>query len=210
VKEHQPFALKNPLEVARRVELLEHPHMLPLKNFVEVLRLERGPQYLIPHFDSLDGGFEARVLFLLEAPGPKVLETGFISRDNPDLTARNIGELLEGVGLARADTLLWNTVPWYISSEDGRFRAPKTQDIMDARAATEQLLTLLSKLEHIVLVGNHAQKSKPWLETLGRYTLWAMGHPSPRNFGSRPQAREVAREMLERLANVLNIHSRPS
>ena len=207
---HRPFALKDPLEVQRRMLLLEEPHQQPLRDYVEALRLESGSAYQIPHFDPLDGGTEARVLFLLEAPGPKVLQTGFISRDNPDLTARNMGELLEGVGLARADTLLWNTVPWYIAGEDGRFRAPNAQDIGQAREGTQRLLTLLPQLEHIVLVGVHAQKSKPWLKTLGRYTLWMMGHPSPLNFGSRPQAQEVAREMLERLVEGLNAHSRPS
>ena len=210
MKEHQPFALKDPLEVERRMLLLERPHQQPLRDYVETLRLERDPAYQIPHFDPLDGGTEARVLFLLEAPGPKVLQTGFISRDNPDHTARNMGELLEGVGLARACTLLWNTVPWYIAGENGRFRAPNAQDIADARAATEQHLELLPKLEHIVLVGHHAQKSKPWLEGKGRYTLWAMGHPSPVNFAPRPQAREAAREMLTRLSNTLNPHSRVS
>ena len=190
--------------------LLEEPHQQPLRDYVEALRLERGSAYVIPHFDPLDGGTGARVLFLLEAPGPKVLQTGFISRDNPDLTARNLGELLEGVGLARADTLLWNTVPWYIAGEDGRFRAPNAQDIGQAREATQRLLSLLPRLEHIVLVGVHAQKGKPWLETLGRYTLWAMGHPSPQNFAARPRVREAASEMLEQLANALLGHSRPS
>ena len=206
MKEHQPFALKDPLEVQRRMFLLEESHQQPLWDYVEALRLGSGPTYQIPHFDPLDGGVNARVLFLLEAPGPRVLQTGFIRRDNPDLTARNLGELLEGVGLARADTLLWNTVPWYIAGENGRFRAPNAQDIGQAREATQRLLGLLPRLEHIVLVGVHAQKSQPWLEALGRYTLWAMGHPSPQNFAARPKVREAASEMLERLANALSIH----
>jgi len=210
VSAHQPFALKNPLEVARRAELLEHSHMLRLKNFVESLRLERGPAHFIPHFDPLDGGVNARVLFLLEAPGPRALETGFVSRDNASPTGRTLSELLEGVGIARADTALWNTVPWFMAGQNGRFRAPRPQDIAQARVATERLPKLFVNLEHIVLVGSHAQKNRPWLEVLGRYMLWQMGHPSPVNFAPRPQAREAAREMLERLANVLNIHSRPS
>ena len=44
MKEHQPFALKDPLEVERRMLLLERPHQQPLRDYVETLRLERGPR----------------------------------------------------------------------------------------------------------------------------------------------------------------------
>ena len=48
--------------------MLSLPHMLPLRDVVESLRNEMGPEYGIPHFDPLDGGINAQVLFLLEAP----------------------------------------------------------------------------------------------------------------------------------------------
>ena len=41
---------------------------------------------MIPHFDPLDGGSNAQVLFLMEAPGPKASASGFVSRNNPDET----------------------------------------------------------------------------------------------------------------------------
>jgi hypothetical protein len=60
-----------------------------------------GPDHAIPYFDPLDGGVGASVLFLLEAPGPRAVASGFISRDNPDETAKNFHEFNAAAGLAR-------------------------------------------------------------------------------------------------------------
>jgi uracil-DNA glycosylase len=67
-----------------RAAKLTEPHVAPLTAFVEALRAEMGPGVGLPHFDPLDGGVEAEVLYLLEAPGPRAVESGFISRNNPD------------------------------------------------------------------------------------------------------------------------------
>ncbi len=37
----------------------------------------------IPFFDPLDGDVNARCLFVAEAPGPRAVLSGFVSRDNP-------------------------------------------------------------------------------------------------------------------------------
>jgi len=44
------------------------------------------------------------------------MSSGFISRDNPDPSARNFRALLAGAGIPREKTVLWNIVPWYIGS----------------------------------------------------------------------------------------------
>jgi hypothetical protein len=46
----------------------------------------------VPNFDPDDSGVDAEVLLLFQDPGPKVIKTGFISRDNPDQSARLVKE----------------------------------------------------------------------------------------------------------------------
>jgi hypothetical protein len=88
--EDAPKSLARPEERARRLALIESPHVAALTHLVVELRGELGPNYQIPYFDPLDGGTNAECLFLLEAPGPKAVASGFISRNNPDETARNL------------------------------------------------------------------------------------------------------------------------
>lgn len=52
-----------------RRAMLGDPHVKPLTDYVAKLR-KRGPGE-VPDFDPLDGGVNARVLFLFEKPGPK-------------------------------------------------------------------------------------------------------------------------------------------
>jgi uracil-DNA glycosylase len=85
--------LRDPMaRTARQAELYE-PHIAPLTEFVEKLRAEVGSHGSIPYFDPWDSGIDAEILFLLEAPGARALFTGFISRNNPDETAKNFFEL---------------------------------------------------------------------------------------------------------------------
>lgn len=100
MKPDNSYQLAQPAEAARRVALLDETHMFSLRDFVRDLRIETGYGVRIPHFDPLDGGNRARVLFLMEAPGPKAVASGFISRDNPDPTARNLKNLLVEAGLS--------------------------------------------------------------------------------------------------------------
>jgi uracil-DNA glycosylase len=84
------------------------PHVLPLMNVVRDLRA-RGLD--VPNVDPNDGGVNARCLILLETPGPKSVASRFVSRDNPDPSARNLASALDAASLARSDVLLWNVVP---------------------------------------------------------------------------------------------------
>lgn len=65
----------------------------------------------MPYFDPADGGVEARCLFLLEAPGPRAVLSGSVSRDNPDQTAENFSKFLTDAGIDRLNTVIWSTVP---------------------------------------------------------------------------------------------------
>src|SRR3954452_19365581 len=92
-----PRSNRDPAKVARKLSLLQARHVAPLTAFVERLRVEHGGSESVPWFDPTEAGVHARILALLEAPGPKatgaagprpkVKGSGFISADNDDPTA---------------------------------------------------------------------------------------------------------------------------
>jgi uracil-DNA glycosylase len=106
-----PKTLGDAEERGRRSGRLLSPHMRNLTEFVEALRSKTGYGEDIPNFDPADGGVEARCLFLLEAPGRKAVRSGFVSRNNPDETAKNFFKLNHEAGIPRHDTAIWNVVP---------------------------------------------------------------------------------------------------
>src|SRR5687768_13788587 len=88
-----PRTLRSPDACLARKLMLDLPHMAPLKAYAARLR---RPGIEVPDFDPLDAGVRARVLFLLEKPGPMTAEhgkrtgSGFVSRNNDDSTAEAI------------------------------------------------------------------------------------------------------------------------
>src|SRR5258708_7194323 len=72
---------------------LHESHIAPLTEFVEALRAEVGVAAIVPDFDPWDGGIDAEILYLLEAPGPQAVASSFISRNNPDESAKNFFQL---------------------------------------------------------------------------------------------------------------------
>lgn len=197
-----PYALSSPDERKRRVDMLEQPHMRPLAEYLERIKAEHSEKSL-PSFDPCDGGINAKALFLLEAPGPKAVGSTFISRNNPDPTARNMCELLQESGLARRDTLLWNIVPWYVG--DGtRIRAVNRDDITEAFSYLSDLLTLLPDLKVVALVGKKAQSAKEKIRELTELPLIDTPHPSARVFNVWPHKREEMREILSQIKNTIS------
>ena len=100
-------------ETLRELKLarLDDPHVAPLNALV---RLWRGRGRAVPWFDPDGGGTGARVLLLLESPGPATMalgERGFSSEDNPDPTARVLRAAREASPLRAVDCLRWNVVP---------------------------------------------------------------------------------------------------
>lgn len=79
-----PKTLANEAERAARSAMLSLPHVHGLAQFVQRMREAKGPDHAIPDFDPLDGGADARLLYLLEAPGRRAVASGLISRNNPD------------------------------------------------------------------------------------------------------------------------------
>jgi uracil-DNA glycosylase len=174
-----PKSLKDPSEKANRSNMLFENHIAPLTKFVYLIRTEKGDQYSIPFFDPLDGGINAKILFLLEAPGPNAVKSGFISRNNPDETAKNMFQILEDVGIPRNETILWNIVPWYIGNIE-KIRPANTKDITQGWYYLKRLIQLLPYVDTIVLVGRKSQKIKK--QIVKEYTnlkIIECFHPSP-------------------------------
>jgi hypothetical protein len=103
-----PKSLKSPLERKSRLSLINNWHVAPLTGFVQNMRERTGRGNKIPYFDPCDGGVSARCLYLLEAPGPQAVVSGFVSRNNPDESARNFFELNQEAGIPRTLTATWN------------------------------------------------------------------------------------------------------
>ena len=199
----RPKTLADPDAKRERLAQLSRAHIAPLTRFVRNLRRRTrlGPD--IPYFDPLDGGVGASCLFLFEAPGPKAVETGFVSRNNHDESARNFFELSHRAGLPRQRTVLWNIVPWYVGG-GGRIRAASRADIAAGRTHLARLLPLLPQLRVVVLSGRKAQVVAPWLEaTAPRLRILTMPHTSPQFVNRAKGNRQKLLRALRRVVHAM-------
>jgi len=177
-------------EINERMALLHEPYMKPLTEFVEELRRKKGSQFYIPYFDPCDGGVNARLLIVAEAPGPKVKNSGFVSRNNHDDTAENTNRVLHKAGLKREDTLLWNIVPWYIGS-DARIREPRKKELIEGMDYILQLCGLLHNLKAIVLLGANAREAFNAKAPELNVKIFDAPHPSAQNLNLDKDAERV-------------------
>jgi hypothetical protein len=138
-----------------RLARLNEPHLMPLTKLVEDIRA-RG--FTVPNFDPNDGGCNARSLFLLETPGPKAVSSSFVSRDNPDPSAKNVGEALDRAGLQRSEVLLWNVVPYCISTADRNGKTTAKQ-VRESIPDTQALIDRLPHLKAVIFCGEKAREA---------------------------------------------------
>jgi uracil-DNA glycosylase len=191
------YALSSMDERASRQADLHLPHVAPLTAFVEAIRTERGLGSEIPFFDPRDGGTRAHALFLLEAPGPKAVCSGFISRDNPDPSARNFRALLASAAIPRERTVLWNIVPWYIGT-GVKIRVAESIDIEAGVAYLSRLVGLLIGLRAVVLVGRKAQRARDAVSHLTPARIFKTLHPSNQVVTCWPERRkELERDLRD-------------
>lgn len=157
-----------------------------------------GTKLSIPWFDPLDAGTDARVLFLLESPGPKAdagAGSGLISADNNDPTAHNMWMFRKRAGLDASVGVHWNIVPWYL--DGGK---PQATHLERGARLLIELLGLLPRLEVVVAMGRDAQRG--WLlcqQKLGRRHIVTVPtwHPGNLALNSDPTRRiEVQRAMF--------------
>ena len=186
----QPRLFRDRNEVSRREAEINAPHVAQLNAWVRKLRKRLGPNAIIPWFDPQDGGCNARILWLLEAPGPKATRerggSGFISCNNNDGTAQNTWETREDAGVSRKLVVHWNVIPYYIGT-DTKIRAYNPNDIAAVGLLIEELVSLLPHLRVVVLGGEAARKV--WHDfTPNHIKLHVIEcpHPSPTNVNTRP------------------------
>ncbi|MDE2384545.1 MAG: uracil-DNA glycosylase [Alphaproteobacteria bacterium] len=151
--------------------------MAKLKAFAQNLRSQNLGE--IPEFDPLDGGTNAKVLFLFEKPGPKAFLSGFISRNNNDPTAEATFCFMQQAGISREQTVIWNVIPGW----DGTRKFSRA-DLINGGEQLKSLIDLITKLRVIVCVGKSAQLSFLKLNVVSYPVLYSV-HPSPINRASR-------------------------
>ena len=201
--EDVPKSLGNPTHRAARIARLQEPHVRPLTCFVDTIREETGYGTAIPYFDPADGGVKALCLFLLEAPGPKAVGSGFISRNNPDERAKNFFYLNEDAGLHRELTVSWNIVPWYIGS-GRKIRPALGKDVQRGMKYLEQLLGLVPDFRVVVLIGRKAQGADSWFRSHSpKLRIVNAPHPSPLFINNAKHNRGLILEPLRQVAEYL-------
>jgi uracil-DNA glycosylase len=177
-------------------------HSVPVLDLiVERIRSEQGLAREVPGFDPSNGNERARFLLLLEAPGPKAVESGFVSLDNDDNTARNLRKQLQQANIARDEIVLWNVVPWYLGNSAGtKIRAAKRADITKCLAYLSAVVASLKKLECIVLVGGTARKAHVYLSHETDIRILGCHHTSQRVQNTLPGAAEQNVKVFRRMA----------
>jgi hypothetical protein len=211
---------RHPENVAIRQDLLTTSAAVqPLRAFAEELRERRersnhsGIPVVVPHFDPADAGVGARVLFLLEAPGPMTDTTsstrpgsGFISVDNDDLTAQNCWLARAAAGLDSAAH--WNIAPVYLGPTKNK---PNAAELAAGALDLRRILPLFVDLRVVVLCGAYAKRGwarhvEPFLSGPTVISTW---HPSGR--GLNPAGRrEDFFEAVSRAKSIAGSHVRTS
>ena len=186
----QPRLFRDRNEVPRREAEIDSQHVAPLNAWVRKLRKRLGPNAIVPWFDPQDGGCDARILWLLEAPGPKATRewggSGFISCNNNDSTAQNTWETREEAGVSRKLVVHWNVIPYYIGT-DTKIRAYNPNDIAAVGPLIEELVSLLPHLRVVILGGEAARRV--WQDFAPHHMklhVIECPHPSPTNVNTRP------------------------
>lgn len=189
-------------ELETRGGLLGAAHVLPIETWRRAVAAGR----VMPHFDPADGGVEARMLLLLETPGPGAEPLRFVSRDNPTGTGANLRRFMDEAGIARRDVVIWNTVPWVIHEPGTRNRPPRVGEIRDGLALLPGFLALLPRLRVAVLAGRVAAMAEPVIRReRPDLPILTMPHPSPTIVCTSPAIPARIRAALAEAAALLAV-----
>lgn len=154
-EDDHPGSMRHPEVQARRKAMLGLPHVNELTGFINKMREREGRP--VPDVDPLDGGVNAQALFLLDTPGTKAKNSGFVSSNNPDETAKNMGAAWQKAGLKRCHVLLWNVVPHYVENDSTK------KQVREAIENTQAFIDKLPDLKVVVFCGEKAWSAKKYL-----------------------------------------------
>lgn len=190
-----PRSLKNPARINDKVGRIDASNVSPLNAWVRSLQTRLGNDAIIPWFDPDDGGVEARILWLLEAPGGKATQerggSGFISCENNDQTAVNTWNTRVEAGVDRTDVVHWNAIPAYLGT-DTKIRAANSSDVAAAGPLLAELLDMLPRLQCVILGGRPAQELwKQHCPSSMNVHVVHSPNPSPTNVNTRPGTYEA-------------------
>lgn len=206
-----PRAHRSRALVEAKFERLDEAHVAPLNAMVRQINAGRPEDQRAPWFDPADGGVRAKVLFLLESPGPRSAAhkgSGIISSENIDDTAANFYGLREEAGLDRSHLVMWNVVPWYLP--DGtRTARTRSADVAEAAPWLDRFMSLLPQLRMVVPMGDRAlegwmlylstQEHRPLLPSVavphsGAQSLNGKSHARARILTTMRRAAHLSRE----------------
>lgn len=190
------------------------PHVRPVNELVDALRAEHEDAF-IPYVAPTYGGTNARMLALLQDPGPKTRPdrrdgSDMLCIENADPTAERYKALLAANGIDVCDIQAWNAFPWRpttIERRGHRTLAPTDEDMIHATDALARLVELLPRLRVVLLHGVQAKSAWPRLQQA--YPELASGvravdswHPLAANpaYKSPEQVEKYSREIAESFA----------
>lgn len=191
-------SLLDPFLREERLAAVTAPHVAALNRWVSGRR-QAGVE--LPWFDPADGGTGAGLLVLLQSPARSSPSPRFVSRDNPGPAQKNLGRFLAEAGIARRDSVLWNTVPWV---SNGPQKRPSAADIRTGCAWLEDMLAYLPALRVVVLAGAVAAQARGTVSCLRPgVTVLTMPHPSPLSLCTSPAVPENIRQVLREARTAL-------
>ena len=152
----------------------------PLSLLVKQISDEH-PHRLIPKFYPSNGNENARILFVLEAPGPGAVLSDMVSFENNDPTAMNFKRQLAAAEIDRNDIAIWNVVPWYLgNSERTQIQPARAADVTEGCPYLAEVICLIPNLQYIVLVGSAARRAHVYLSQRTSAHILSCHHPSQR------------------------------
>jgi hypothetical protein len=181
------------IDPEERERLLDALHIRPLMDLVRALRA-RG--HSVPSVDPEDGGVGASALFLLESPGPKAVGTQYVSRDNPDPSAKNMSTSLDRAGFKRSDVVIWNVVPYCVSTREKNRNATVAQ-IIEAIPDTQLFIDCLRRLEVVIFCGRRAQRAQQHLKFPSTVRQLLTFHTGAMAFNHRRCSKDIEAKFRE-------------
>lgn len=176
-----------------RLALLGGSHVAPIMVLIYEIR-QRGLN--VPNVDPAGAGVDARLLVLLESPGPQAVNSDFVSCNNPDPSARNLTKTINLSRFPQDEILIWNVVPQCISTKAKNINATSS-DIRNASEDTNKLIDLLQSLKVIIFCGRKAQSARKFLRIPTHVKVLETFHPGAMSYNHKDKQEHIHKTFRE-------------